>query len=361
MRVRFEHVAKRFGDHVALRDVDVDVEAGEFLVLLGPSGCGKTTLLRLAAGLESPDSGRILIGDRVVNHLPPADRDVAMVFQNYALYPHLSVAENIAFPLTVRRVAADEVRRRVGDAAERLDLGSCLARRPRQLSGGQQQRVALARALVRSPAVYLMDEPLSNLDAQLRVQTRSELKRLQQELGTTTIYVTHDQEEAMTLGRRVVLLRSGQVEQAGPPLELYRSPATRFAAEFLGSPAINLWPGRVCPGNEVQAAGITAIVPTALREKVEASLAHGSGFVVGVRPERVQIGTEAIPGWSEARVRVVEPLGSETIVTMAAASGERVVSRRGSTEAIEPEQRLWFGVDGGHLLFFDTAAGQRIG
>jgi multiple sugar transport system ATP-binding protein len=361
MRVRFEHVAKRFGDHVALRDVDVDVEAGEFLVLLGPSGCGKTTLLRLAAGLESADSGRILIGDRVVNNVPPSDRDVAMVFQNYALYPHLSAAENIAFPLTVRRVAADEVGRRVREAAERLDLGSCLERRPRQLSGGQQQRVALARALVRNPAVYLMDEPLSNLDAQLRVQTRSELKRLQQELGTTTIYVTHDQEEAMTLGRRVVLLRSGRVEQAGPPLDMYRWPATRFAAEFLGSPAINLWPGRAGAGNEVQAAGHRLLVSPALHEQLEASVARGSGFVIGVRPEHVRIATEAVAGWGDARVRVIEPIGSDTIVTLSAASGDRIVSRHVSSHSIEPEQRVWFDVDLDHALFFDTASGRRIG
>src|SRR5512140_3510858 len=225
MRVRFEGVTKKFGPNTVLHDVHLDVDAGECVVLLGPSGCGKTTLLRLVAGLETIDGGRILVGDRVVNDVAPAERDVAMVFQNYALYPHMSVAENIAFPLLARRVDRGEIDRRVRDVASRLDLTACLARRPAQLSGGQQQRVALARAIVRSPAVYLMDEPLSNLDAQLRVQTRAELKRLQQERRTTTIHVTHDQAEAMTLGHRVAILRAGRVEQFGAPMDLYRSPA----------------------------------------------------------------------------------------------------------------------------------------
>jgi len=215
MRVRFERVTKRFGAHLAADAIDLDVEPGECLVLLGPSGCGKTTLLRLLAGLESVDSGAIWIGDRQVQHVAPADRDVAMVFQNYALYPHFSVFDNIAFPLRTRRVDRDEINRRVRQAAARVGLADLLARRPAQLSGGQQQRVALARAIVRQPTVYLMDEPLSNLDAQLRLQTRTELKRLHQELGTTMIYVTHDQGEAMTLGSRIAIMQRGSIVQ--PP------------------------------------------------------------------------------------------------------------------------------------------------
>ncbi len=347
MRVCFERVTKRFGSHLALREVTLEVHAGECLVLLGPSGCGKTTLLRLVAGLESADSGRILIGDRVVNDVPPSERDVAMVFQNYALYPNLTVYENVSFPLVARRVDASETRRRVQQAADRLDLGACLDRRPGQLSGGQQQRVALARAIVRNPAVYLMDEPLSNLDAQLRVQTRSELKRLQQDLGTTTIYVTHDQEEAMTLGHRVVILRRGEIEQAGAPLELYRTPANRFVAEFLGSPAINLWSGRVANGHDVDAAGARIAVSPEQR----ASLARVPGFTVGVRPEHIRLRPEPAAGWTEARVLVVEPIGNDTIVTLA--SGDtRVVARAGGDAAPQPGQPLWFAVDHGKTAVF---------
>ncbi len=355
MRVCFERVTKRFGSHLALREVDLEVLAGECLVLLGPSGCGKTTLLRLVAGLESADTGRILIGNRVVNNIPPAERDVAMVFQNYALYPNLTVFENIAFPLVARRVDATETRRRVQQAAERLELTTCLDRRPGQLSGGQQQRVALARAIVRSPAVYLMDEPLSNLDAQLRVQTRSELKRLQQDLGTTTIYVTHDQEEAMTLGRRVVILRQGRIEQAGPPLELYRTPANRFVAEFLGSPAINLWPGRLVNGGDVDAAGARI----ALTPAQQASLAGVPGFSVGVRPEHIRLSPAASAGWAEARVLIVEPIGNDTIVIMT--SGDiRVVARAGGDAVFQPGQPVWFSVESGRALYFEGESGTRV-
>jgi multiple sugar transport system ATP-binding protein len=355
MRVSFERVTKRFGPHTVLRDIDLEVESGECLVLLGPSGCGKTTLLRLAAGLERVDAGRIHIGPRVVNDLPPAARDVAMVFQNYALYPNLTVYENIAFPLVARRVGAAETRRRVLDVAERLELGPCLDRRPGQLSGGQQQRVALARAIVRNPAVYLMDEPLSNLDAQLRVQTRSELKRLQHELGTTTIYVTHDQEEAMTLGRRVAILRGGAIEQVGAPLDLYRDPANRFVAGFLGSPALNLWPGTLADGDEVEAAGARFRVGSAVRARLAAAVR----FEVGVRPEDVQLATEPRDGWAGARVLVVEPLGRDTIVTLQS-GGARIVARAGGAAAAEAGERLWFTVDPDRALFFDASSGARI-
>src|SRR4051794_69908 len=241
MRVRFERVTKRFGAHHAADAIDLDVESGECLVLLGPSGCGKTTLLRLLAGLETLDAGEIWIGDRRVDQLEPARRDVAMVFQNYALYPHLSVFDNIAFPLRTRRVEPAEIDRRVRESAARVGLVDLLARRPAQLSGGQQQRVALARAIVRNPTVYLMDEPLSNLDAQLRLQTRTELKRLHRELATTMIYVTHDQSEAMTLGARIAVMQRGTIVQIGAPLDLYRQPVNTFVGTFLGSPPMNLF------------------------------------------------------------------------------------------------------------------------
>ena len=328
MRVRFEGVGKRFGAHAALRDIDLEVEDGECVVLLGPSGCGKTTLLRLLAGLETPDAGKLWIGDRMVNDLPPAERDVAMVFQNYALYPHFTVFENIAFPLRARHVSEAEIGPRVRQAASRLELDALLERRPAELSGGQQQRVALARAIVRNPVVYLMDEPLSNLDAQLRIQTRAELKRLQQELGTTTLYVTHDQGEAMTMGARVAVLRGGAIEQVGRPLDLYREPANRFVATFLGSPAINVWPGR-------------------------------EGVETGVRAEDVRVSPAAVAGWKEARVLVVEPMGNETIVTLADGD-RRVVARAAPGLELAPGAAAWFSFDPERALAFDAATGRRI-
>lgn len=355
MRVRFEKVGKQFGAHRALREIDLDIEPGECLVLLGPSGCGKTTLLRLLAGLEGVDAGRILIGDRDVAEVKPADRDVAMVFQNYALYPHLSVFENVAFPLRARRTAPDEIDRRVKAALERMELTKLVLRKPSQLSGGQQQRVALARALVRNPAVYLMDEPLSNLDAQLRLQTRTELRRLQQELRTTTLYVTHDQSEAMTLGDRIALLRDGSIEQVGPPLELYRRPKSRFVATFLGSPPINIWPGEFGPDGRLHAAGASINFDSrpggrqTLPAKIE----------VGVRPEDISVFENAGPGRTEARVLLTEPMGNETIATLRS-EGQRVVARVAADFKTPPEAPVFFSVSPEKGLFFDADTGLRF-
>ncbi len=346
MRVRFEGVSKRFGAHTALRAVDLEVEAGECVVLLGPSGCGKTTLLRLLAGLDRADTGQIWIGDRVVNDIDPAARDVAMVFQNYALYPHFTVFHNIAFPLRARNVATSDVDVRVRAAAARVGLESLLDRRPWQLSGGQQQRVALARAIVRNPAVYLMDEPLSNLDAQLRLQTRTELKRLHQELGTTMVYVTHDQAEAMTLAGRIAILQHGSIVQVGAPLELYRRPANTFVATFLGNPPMNLI-------DESQ---------------------NGRMVKLGIRPEDVQVSTTARDGWPEGRVLVVEPMGSELLVTLdyhpfdpaqgklqdSAQGKQRVVVRTASDLQINPDQRVWINLPADRVLTFDEK-GKRQG
>ena len=330
MRVRFERVTKRFGAHVAANAIDLEVDAGECLVLLGPSGCGKTTLLRLVAGLERLDAGAIWIGDARVDALDPARRDVAMVFQNYALYPHLTVFDNIAFPLRTRRVAPNEIERRVGEAAARVGLVDLLARRPAQLSGGQQQRTALARAIVRNPTVYLMDEPLSNLDAQLRLHTRTELKRLHRELGTTTIYVTHDQGEAMTLGTRIAIMKSGAIEQIGSPLDLYQRPANTFVATFLGSPPMNV-----------------------IGEAV-----HGTRVQLGIRPEDVEIATTAGDGWHAARVVVVEPMGSETLVTLEYRE-QPLVARVSASRPFDPGQTVWVNLPAHRSVWFD-ASGRRL-
>ena len=331
MRVRFEGVSKHFGSHAALRDVSLEVAPGECLVLLGPSGCGKTTMLRLLAGLERPDAGRIWIGDRIVNDVEPAQRDIAMVFQNYALYPHFTVAENIAFPLRARGgLAADEIDRRVRAAASRVALQTLLDRRPAQLSGGQQQRVALARAIVRNPSVYLMDEPLSNLDAQLRLQTRTELKRLHKELGTTMVYVTHDQGEAMTLAGRIAILHNGMIVQVGAPLDLYRRPANTFVATFLGCPAMNI----LDAGQD------------------------GTGNRIGIRPEDVQIATTPQAGWDAARALVVEPMGNEMLVTIATSRGT-MVARAASDLIVDADQELWIRLPPERLHTFD-AGGARL-
>ena len=330
MRVRFERVTKRFGAHVAADAIDLAVNAGECLGLLGPSGCGKTTLLRLVAGLERLDAGAIWIGEARVDALDPAQRDVAMVFQNYALYPHLTVFDNIAFPLRTRRVVPDEIERRVREAAARVGLVDLLARRPAQLSGGQQQRTALARAIVRNPTVYLMDEPLSNLDAQLRLHTRTELKRLHRELGTTMIYVTHDQGEAMTLGTRIAIMRGGAIEQIGTPLDLYQRPANTFVATFLGTPPMN----------------------------VIGDAVNGARRLLGIRPEDVEIATTAADGWHAARVVVVEPMGSETLVTLEY-HDQLLVARVSANRSFDPGQALWVNLPAHRSVWFDSS-GRRL-
>ncbi len=329
MRVRFARVTKRFGAHHAVDGITLDVESGECLVLLGPSGCGKTTLLRLLAGLEPLDSGEIWIGDRRVDQLEPARRDVAMVFQNYALYPHLSVFDNVAFPLRTRGVESAEIDRRVREAAARVGLDDLLARKPAQLSGGQQQRVALARAIVRNPTVYLMDEPLSNLDAQLRLQTRTELKRLHRELGTTMIYVTHDQSEAMTLGGRIAVMQRGAIVQIGAPLELYRRPVNTFVGTFLGSPPMNL---------------------------IQDSR-NGATVTIGVRAEDVVVSEAPAPGFDQAAVVVVEPMGSETLLTLDY-RGQRLVARVPGDARYEPGQSAWISLPPERIIAFDASGGR---
>jgi ABC-type sugar transport system ATPase subunit len=331
MRIKLEGVAKRFGAERALVGIDLEIHAGECVVLLGPSGCGKTTLLRLVAGLDRVDQGRIWIGDRSVNDVPPAERDVAMVFQNYALYPHFTVRQNIAFALRARRVAPAITESRVRATAARLGLDMLLDRRPAELSGGQQQRVALARAIVRNPVAYLMDEPLSNLDAQLRLQTRTELKRLHQELGATMIYVTHDQAEAMTLGARIAIMERGSIVQLGSPIELYRKPVNTFVATFLGSPPMNLLP----------------------------DVRGGAGVTIGIRPEDVEVAITSVDAWEPARVVVVEPMGNETLVALECRD-QQLTARIAADRDLQPGQPIWIRLPPERMLVFDRASGQRL-
>jgi len=291
----------------AISHIDLDVSDGEFIVLVGPSGCGKSTLLRMIAGLETITRGDIDIGGRRVNDLEPADRDIAMVFQNYALYPHMTVYNNIAYGLRNRGTPKPEIETRVREVADLLEIGHLLDRKPRQLSGGQRQRVAMGRAIVRRPAVFLFDEPLSNLDAKLRVQMRVEIRRLQRDLGTTSVYVTHDQVEAMTMADRLVVMNAGKAEQIGTPRDVYQSPATIFVAGFIGSPAMNFLEGRVASsGDEIVAGGVT------VQLRKGETLPPGSALRVGIRPEDARIVTG--PGDLELTVDLIEHLGAETVV-----------------------------------------------
>jgi len=334
--ITFEHVTKRFDDTTAVNDLSIEVEDGEFLVLVGPSGCGKTTALRMLAGLEEISDGRILIGDRVVNHVAPGARDVAMVFQSYALYPHMTIYDNLAFSLRNRRLPKPEIDRRVKDAAEVLELGDLLKRKPRQLSGGQRQRVALGRAIVREPSAFLMDEPLSNLDAALRVQTRAEILRLQRRLGTTTIYVTHDQVEAMTMGDRIAVMRLGVLQQIGSPQVLYRSPVNTFVARFIGSPSMNLLPA--------EQLGIAA-----------------DGQLAGFRPEHVQLGNgTANAAHYQARVEVIEFLGNEQLAHLRL-NDDDLVAMLPSDSTLQEGVETTFSVPLDKVLLFDRATEQAVG
>jgi len=321
--VTLSDVRKRFGDLETIHGVSIDIADGEFVTLVGPSGCGKSTLLRMIAGLESVTGGSVSIGGNVVNDVAPRDRDIAMVFQSYALYPHMTVAENMGFSLKLRGLPKDEIDRAVRSAAAILGLEPLLARYPRALSGGQRQRVAMGRAIVRKPAVFLFDEPLSNLDAKLRVQMRQEIKDLHQRLGTTSIYVTHDQVEAMTMADKIVVLRNGRIEQVGRPLDLYDRPVNRFVAGFIGSPAMNFIPCRVSQGLFVAGDG------TVLAPATGASGASGD-IVFGIRPEHVEIDPAGIP----ARVLLVEPTGSETVLSLEIA-GERILASMRERTAVD--------------------------
>ncbi|HXG44561.1 MAG TPA: sn-glycerol-3-phosphate ABC transporter ATP-binding protein UgpC [Gemmatimonadales bacterium] len=341
--------------HVAVHRLDLAVADGEFVVLVGPSGCGKSTTLRMIAGLESITEGVLRIGDRVVNDVPPRDRDIAMVFQNYALYPHMTVYENLAFALRLRKLAAPEIDRRVRQAADLLNLGAMLERRPRQLSGGERQRVAVGRAIVRQPEVFLFDEPLSNLDARLRVQMRRELAGLHRRLGVTTIYVTHDQVEAMTLGDRVVVMKDGMVQQVGTPLEIYRTPANTFVATFIGSPAMTLIPGRLDAEGRFTAE--TGALSFSRGLPLPPALPRGRPVLLGVRPEAIRLAPPGTPE-AEATVMEVELLGSETVVALEA-GGVTLTARADSAAPARRGDRVGIALAGEGLHWFDAETGTR--
>jgi multiple sugar transport system ATP-binding protein len=350
--VELKQVRKSFGSTQVVHGVDISIADGEFVVLVGPSGCGKSTLLRMIAGLEEISEGEIMIGDRVVNNVPPKQRDIAMVFQNYALYPHMKVFDNMAFSMKLAGRSTEEMRQRVDKAAQILGLTDYLDRYPRQLSGGQRQRVAMGRAIVRDPQVFLFDEPLSNLDAKLRVQMRTEIKELHQRLKTTSIYVTHDQIEAMTMADTIVVMNGGRVEQIGTPLDLYDEPANLFVAGFIGSPAMNFLPGSIVAGQSGRGVRIAegCVIP----------VPGGGGprdreVILGVRPEHFSIGESCV----QAQVIVVEPTGADTQVfcklaghDMSAISRERHTFRPGDTISLKPFE--------GKTYLFDPVSGARI-
>lgn len=344
MGIEFRNVTKHFGATCVVDDLSLEIDDGEFVVLLGPSGCGKTTTLRMLAGLDSVTSGDIFINGERVNDVPTQHRDVAMVFQSYALYPHMTIAENIGYPLRVRKIEKSERRTRVNRVAAMLEIESLLERKPRQLSGGERQRVALARAIVREPRAYLMDEPLSNLDARLRVQMRGELKRLQHQLGTTTIYVTHDQAEAMTLASRVAVMKKGRLQQFDTPINIYNHPANRFVGEFVGSPSMNFVEGSVD-----RASG--TFVSDSLRVPIKV-LSGQSRLTMGIRPEHVQVLSEPEEGAIGARVYVTELMGNETFVFLSIGES-RLIARAPADFRAELESEVWLRIATDKALFFD--------
>jgi multiple sugar transport system ATP-binding protein len=361
-QVLIKRLSKFFGEVHAVREISLEIRDGEFLVLVGPSGCGKTTTLRMIAGLDEISSGEIWIGDRLVNVLAPKDRDIAMVFQNYALYPHMTVFENMAFGLRRRKFAKREIASRVQEAAEILGIQALLKRKPRQLSGGQRQRVALGRAIVRHPKVFLFDEPLSNLDAKLRVQMRIELKRLHRRIGATAIYVTHDQVEAMTLGDRVVVMLDGTVQQVGTPIELYASPANRFVAGFLGSPAMNFVDVTLRRAGDDLWAECEAFRIRLLPSHAARLIGDTDHRVtLGIRPEDLRYsGREASDGGTiEGIVEVVEQLGSDLLLNIDA-GGTLLTARIDPRLDLEVSERVRLDPDVDRLYFFDSHSGEAL-
>ncbi len=350
--ISLRKVVKRYGRGAAavqvIHGIDAEIDSGEFVVIVGPSGCGKSTLLRMVAGLEEISDGEVAIRGRVVNQLEPADRDIAMVFQNYALYPHMSVFDNMAYGLKIRKLPIDEIRQRVDKAAKILELGPYLKRRPRELSGGQRQRVAMGRAIVREPSVFLFDEPLSNLDAKLRAQTRLEIQKLHRELGITSLFVTHDQVEAMTLAQRMMVLNAGRIEQIGTPDEVYSTPASTFVAGFIGSPPMNLIEGQA-EGVNFRVGDLTLPLP--------AAAPRDGKLVLGLRPEHAELAADG--GWA-LQVEVVETLGAERLVYCRMGGSLFTVRIDGMMAAPPPGRQLHLVVNALRLHWFDAQTGKRI-
>ena len=356
-QVHLRGVKKSYEKLEVIHGIDMEISDGEFIVIVGPSGCGKSTLLRMIAGLERISGGEVAIGERVVNQLEPKDRDIAMVFQNYALYPHMTVYENMAYGLKIRKLSKDDIDTRVRKAAKTLELEKLLERRPRQLSGGQRQRVAMGRAIVREPAVFLFDEPLSNLDAKLRVQMRLEIKRLQRELGVTSIYVTHDQVEAMTLADRLIVMNAGVADQIGTPMDVYDRPSSVFVAGFIGSPAMNFLAGKVGTGGRdvelVNGGAARIVLPLSSPPAVSA----GTAVAVGLRPEHLQ---PAADGPLELEVELAEPLGADTLLHGRFSAQELVTIRQDGHVLAQPGEKRRFSIDPARLHLFDSQSGRRI-
>jgi multiple sugar transport system ATP-binding protein len=375
--VRFEQVDKSYGGKAkVIEDLNLHIRDHEFLVLVGPSGCGKSTILRMIAGLEEVTAGDLSIGERRVNDVAPKDRDIAMVFQNYALYPHMSVYDNMAFALQLRHIKKEEIQQRVKRAAATLGIEEYLQRKPRELSGGQRQRVALGRALVREPQVFLLDEPLSNLDAKLRVQTRAEISRLHQQTGTTFVYVTHDQVEAMTMGDRIAVLNNGVIQQLGTPSELYNQPANLFVAGFIGSPAMNLFNARLLRGadgaqiviGDGSEARTLRLAGTPAETIAGQATSEGRPVIAGIRPEDLRLASEGSENTLAGTAEVVEHLGNEQVVYLRApgmmaskgADGTSVTARVSAGADLRPGAQVTLQPDLAHLHVFDPATGQRF-
>ena len=359
-QVQLEAVRKVYENgFVAVEGADVSINDGEFVVLVGPSGCGKSTTLRMIAGLESVTDGTMKIGDRVVNELPPKDRDIAMVFQNYALYPHMSVFDNMAFGLKLRKYPKDEIQLRVKEAADILGIVPILDRKPKQLSGGQRQRVAVGRAIVRKPQVFLFDEPLSNLDAKLRVQMRTEISKLHRRLGATMVYVTHDQVEAMTMGDRIVVMKDGVVQQIAAPLELYNHPVNKFVAGFIGSPSMNFIDGVISGTGTTRKFVADAGFELALGGVVPAVVTDGQRVTIGTRPENISRAADDAANAVTMNLDVVEPMGNEIVIYLSR-DAQHVVARLVPQELPEPGNSVKLAFDQNKLHFFDSASGDVL-